>query len=164
MRIPSIVDSVKHVQFSQTRHWNLVISVTDEWVCSWRSLSNSNPVGTSLKTTEHHSMLDFALRSFNGLKHTAHKSRCSQLVAQLHAWGGRRGHAILINNAASPHLFLKQALPVSDRRIGTEAGNVLTTPSPRRMLTKEERHKWTIIHDCLLETFRKPPRCLEGKS
>lgn len=64
-------------------------------------LSNSNPLGTSWKTTEHHSMLDFALRSFNGLKHTAHKSWCTQLKAQLHAWGGCRGHAILINNIPS---------------------------------------------------------------
>lgn len=140
MRIPSIVRSVKHAQLSQTRHWSLVISVTDEWVCSWPGLSNSNPVGTSLKTTEHHSMLDFALRSFNGLKYTARKSRCSLLMAQLHAWGGRRGHVILINNAPSPHLFLKQALLVSDGRIGTEVGDVLTTPSPRRILIKEERH------------------------
>lgn len=32
-------------------------------------------------------------------------------------------------------LFLKQAHLVSDRRMGTEADNILTTPSPRRTLT-----------------------------
>lgn len=79
-------------------------------------------------------MLDFALRSFNGLKHTARKSWCSQLTAQLHAWGGCRGHAILINNAPSPRLFLKQAHLVSDWKMGTGATTILTTPSPGSML------------------------------
>lgn len=111
-------------------------------------LSNSNPLGTSLKTTEHHSMLDFALRSFNGLKHTARKSRCSQVMAQLHAWGGCRGHAILINNAPSLHLFLKQAHLVSDRRMGREAGNILTTPSSGSTLACKQR-KATNEHESM---------------
>lgn len=98
----------------------LYLSQVNEFVLG---LSNSNALGTSLKTTEHHSMLGFALRSFNGLKHTARKSRCSQLTAQLHAWRGCRGHAILINNAPSPCLFLKQAHLVSDRSMETEVGN-----------------------------------------
>lgn len=127
------------------------------------SLSNSNPLGIFLKTTEHNSMLDFARRSFNGLKHTARKSRCSQLLTQLHAWGGCRGHAILIKAALSPSMPLPETgSPCFSQEEGDKGWQYLDHfIFPRECLLAVERHKWILIHGCSLETSRKLLKCLE---
>lgn len=114
-------------------------------------------------------MLDFALRSFNGLKYTARKSRCSQLPAQLHAWAGCRGHAILIKKAPSPSMsLLEKRSPCFREGDGDRGWPHLDQFNSQQNfglpMEEEERHKWTFTHGCSLETPRKFLQCSEGQT
>lgn len=125
------------------------------------SLPNSNTLGTSLETTEHHSMLDFALRSFNGLTYTARKSRCSLL----RTWGGCRGHAILINKAPSPCLSWNRLTLFQTGGWGQRVRQYLDyfISLGNVCLQTKERHEWTLRYGWSLKTTGKFLKYLEGQ-